>query len=36
MFTSNVPQLNGTNFFEWKEKLKFTLGIMDLEPNTVE
>ncbi|XP_047953490.1 uncharacterized protein LOC125199548, partial [Salvia hispanica] len=31
LFTSNVPQLNGTNFSEWKEKLEFTLGVMDLD-----
>ena len=29
--TSNVPLLNGTNFSEWKEKVEFTLGVMDFD-----
>ncbi|CAA7045079.1 unnamed protein product [Microthlaspi erraticum] len=28
---STVPILIGTNFSEWKEKVEFTLGVLDLE-----
>ncbi|XP_020873841.1 uncharacterized protein LOC110226418 [Arabidopsis lyrata subsp. lyrata] len=28
---SNVPILSGTNFSEWKEKVEFTLGVLDLD-----
>ncbi|XP_024010507.1 uncharacterized protein LOC112085508 [Eutrema salsugineum] len=28
---SNVPLLTGTNFSEWKEKVEFTLGVLDLD-----
>ncbi|KAG7564293.1 Integrase catalytic core [Arabidopsis suecica] len=32
---SNVPIFSGTNFSEWKEKVEFTLGILDLDLDLV-
>ncbi|XP_012857057.1 PREDICTED: uncharacterized protein LOC105976332 [Erythranthe guttata] len=29
---SGIKTLSGSNFSEWYEKIKFTLGVMDLDP----